>query len=46
MDSGQIQVAYDAAIDGDLGPLVELFDSELDWRGIERGYLWWRKAPA
>jgi hypothetical protein len=46
VDSGEIQRAYDAAISGDLDPLVSLFDPNLDWRGLERGHLWWRKAPA
>jgi hypothetical protein len=41
-----IQAALDAAVGGDLDPLVELFDPDLDWRGIERGRLWWRRAPA
>ena len=26
--------------------LVGLFDSDLDGRGIQRGHLWWRHAPA
>jgi ketosteroid isomerase-like protein len=42
----EVQQAYDAAVAGDLDPLVTLFDPELDWRGLERGHLWWRKAPA
>jgi ketosteroid isomerase-like protein len=42
----EIQAAFDAAISGDLDPLVDLFDPDLDWRGIERGHLWWRHAPA
>jgi ketosteroid isomerase-like protein len=43
---GQIQAAYDAAVAGDLDPLVALFDPELEWRGLERGRLWWKRAPA
>jgi len=42
----EIQAAYDAAVGGNLDLLVGLFDSDLDWRGIERGHLWWRHAPA
>jgi len=46
VDAQAIQRAYDAAVAGDLDPLVNLFDPDLDWRGIERGHLWWRSAPA
>ena len=46
LDSAQIQAAYDAAIGGDLDPLVGLFDPELEWRGLEHGRLWWKRAPA
>jgi len=42
----EIQAAFDAAVAGDLDPLVSLFAADLDWRGIERGHLWWRHAPA
>jgi len=42
----EIQAALDAATSGELDPLVELFDPDLDWRGIQRGHLWWRHAPA
>jgi ketosteroid isomerase-like protein len=42
----EIQAAFDAAVSGDLDPLVALFDANLDWRGLERGHLWWRHAPA
>jgi ketosteroid isomerase-like protein len=46
LDAQEIQQAYDAAVAGDLDPLVNLFDPDLDWKGFERGHLWWRKAPA
>jgi ketosteroid isomerase-like protein len=46
VDAQQIQRAYDAAVTGDLDLLVGLLDPELDWRGFERGRLWWRTAPA
>jgi ketosteroid isomerase-like protein len=41
-----VQRAFDAAVAGDLDRLVTVFDPELDWRGLERGHLWWRNAPA
>ena len=46
LTAAQIQAAYDAAIEGDLDPLVGLFDPALEWRGLERGRLWWKRAPA
>lgn len=41
-----LQSALRAATAGDLDPLVTLFHPELDWRGVERGHLWWRSAPS
>jgi hypothetical protein len=41
-----VQHAYDMAVAGDLEPIVSLLHPDLDWRGLERGHLWWRKAPA
>jgi hypothetical protein len=46
LDVNQLQQSYDAAVAGDLDPLVSLLDPNLDWRGLQRGHLWWRKAPA
>jgi hypothetical protein len=37
--------AYAALVNGYIEPLVTLFDETLHWRGVERGALWWRKAP-
>jgi hypothetical protein len=37
--------AYDALNDDDCQPLAALFTPETVWRGIERRFLWWRKAP-
>jgi hypothetical protein len=45
IEAADIQAACDAAIAGDVGPLVAMFDDDLDWRGQERGHLWWRHAP-
>ena len=42
----RIQQAFDAAIAGDVEPLVALLSPDLEWRGIERGHLWWRHAPS
>jgi ketosteroid isomerase-like protein len=46
LDADTVQRAYDAVIAGDVDPLVSLFAADLDWSGLERGHLWWRKAPA
>jgi ketosteroid isomerase-like protein len=42
----QLQRSYDAAVLGDMDPLVSLFALDLDWSGLERGRWWWRTAPA
>ena len=41
-----VRNGYAAAVSGDIEPLASLFDDALDWRGIERGVLWWRHAPS
>jgi hypothetical protein len=41
-----VQRAYDAAVSGDIEPLVALLSREVDWTGPERGRWVWRKAPA
>jgi ketosteroid isomerase-like protein len=45
VDTEAVQQAYDAAIAGDPDPLVDLLHPDLNWSGLERGHLWWRKAP-
>jgi ketosteroid isomerase-like protein len=46
IDAGQVQSAFDAAVAGDVEPLVSLFDSSLEWRGVSFGHLWWRRTPS
>ena len=41
-----LQRALDNAVAGDVGPLVDLFHPDLEWRGPEHGHLWWRTTPA
>ena len=45
-DFEKLRAAYEAANDGDLEPLVELFTLETISCGVERGRLWWRKTPS
>ena len=45
-DVERIQHAFDAAIGGDVEPLVMSMAPDLEWRGVERGHLWWRAAPS
>jgi ketosteroid isomerase-like protein len=44
-DAERVQAAFDAAVSGDVEPLVSLMAPEMEWRGVERGRLWWRNAP-
>ncbi|MFN2503451.1 MAG: hypothetical protein ABR540_04330 [Acidimicrobiales bacterium] len=44
-DVDRIQAAFDAAVGGDVEPLVELLDASLEWRGMTTGHLWWRHTP-
>ena len=46
VSAAHIQSAFDAAIAGDLDPLVSLLAPDLEWRGVGRGHLWWRSAPS
>lgn len=41
-----VEAAYAALNEGDSGPLAALFGPDTVWRGIERGFLWWRRAPS
>jgi ketosteroid isomerase-like protein len=45
-DAERIQAAFDAAVGGDVEPLVDLFDASLEWRGVTTGHLWWRRTPS
>jgi ketosteroid isomerase-like protein len=41
-----VRGAYEALNQGDPDPLAALFGPDTVWRGVERGLLWWRKAPS
>jgi hypothetical protein len=42
---GQLRAAADALNAGDPTPLVALMDDDVDWRGVSRGFLWWKDTP-
>lgn len=42
----QLRAAYESLNSGDPDPLAALFRPDAVWRGIERGRLWWKKAPS
>jgi len=44
--SEQLQRAFDSAVTGDVEPLVSLMDSDMEWRGITSGRLWWKRTPS
>ncbi len=45
-DAIRVQAAFDAAVGGDVEPLVSMFDPVMEWRGVSRGRLWWRRTPS
>lgn len=45
-DLEKLQAAYEAANEGDVDALAGLFNPDTVWRGVERGFLWWRHAPS
>jgi hypothetical protein len=42
----QLRAAADALNAGDPTPLVALMDDDVDWRGVSRGFLWWKHTPS
>jgi ketosteroid isomerase-like protein len=42
----RVRRAYELANEGDFSELLGLFGADTEWRGIERGFLWWRNAPS
>jgi hypothetical protein len=45
-DVKRLKEAAGAYNRGDVEPLVAMFDDELDWQGISRGFLWWQHTPS
>lgn len=42
----RVRHAYETANAGDVSEIVGLFNPDTEWRGVERGHLWWRRAPS
>ena len=42
----ELRTAADALNRGDPGPFAALFADDAEWRGVPRGYLWWKHAPS
>ena len=42
----RLQEAAAAFNRGDPDPLVALLHEDLEWRGVPRGFLWWKRTPA
>lgn len=42
----RLQAAVEALNQGDPEPLASLFAADAEWRGVSRGFLWWRDAPS
>jgi ketosteroid isomerase-like protein len=45
-DAARVQAAYQAAVAGDVEPLVAMLGPDLEWRGVTHGHLWWRRTPS
>ena len=41
----RLREAATAFGDGDTGPLVALLHDDVEWRGVPRGFLWWKWTP-
>jgi ketosteroid isomerase-like protein len=41
-----VQHSFDEAVAGNLDRLVALFSADVEWRGLEHGRWFWRKAPS
>jgi hypothetical protein len=45
-DGETVRAAYGAAVSGNVEPLASMLDPALEWRGVSRGHLWWRRTPS
>ena len=42
----QLRVAVAALNEGDAAPFASLLAEDAEWRGVSRGFLWWKNAPS
>jgi hypothetical protein len=42
----RLQAAVEALNQGDPVPFASLFAEDAEWRGVSRGFLWWKDAPS
>jgi ketosteroid isomerase-like protein len=42
----RLREAVEALNEGDPAPFASLFADDAEWRGVSRGFLWWRNAPS
>jgi hypothetical protein len=42
----ELRAAAEALNRGDVEPLVSLMSSEMEWRGVSHGRLWWKQTPS
>ena len=42
----ELRVAADALNEGDPRPFAALMADDSEWRGVQRGHLWWKSTPA
>jgi ketosteroid isomerase-like protein len=42
----ELRAAVAALNEGDPEPFASLFEADAEWRGVSRGFLWWRNAPS
>ena len=45
-DAEAVRAAYGAAVSVNVEPLVSMLDPALEWRGVSRGHLWWKRTPS
>jgi len=41
----RLRAAASAFNEGDTAPLLALLHDDLEWRGVTRGHLWWKRTP-
>jgi hypothetical protein len=42
----RLRAAVRALDQSDPGPFASLFAQDAEWRGVSRGFLWWRDSPS